>query len=336
MRRFSLFLLACSISTVAQAFDEHSVMKVFFSVVLVRGYTENGSLAYGSGVVVAPNRVVTNCHVLRQTNQAWVSQGEETYPIVAVHADTMHDLCLVETDNLPLKPVALGSTKTLEKGDAVFSLNHSNGVPTPLTSLGEVKSLYPFGSGNVVRTSARFGLGASGSPLFDKDGRLIGINTFKTPGHTAYFYALPVEWLADVAQLSPTKKLPIEGQAFWELPDEEKPFFMQVALPQLHDDWKKLEAVSKKWVQKEPDNSEAWFELGSAQQGMKDETAARASFEHAIQLNPKHIEALYQLGLLASHRGDQAELHEISDRLAKIDAQSAKKLDHEAGCTTAC
>lgn len=213
MHRILALFMAVLLSPAANAFDQQSLMRVFFSIVLVRGYNPDGSLAYGSGIVVGDNKVVTNCHVLRKTNQAWVSQGEESFAIVSVQADTMHDLCLLNTDSLPVKPVPLGNTAELGKGNEVFAIGHSNGVPAPLTSYGQIKSIYPYEGGNVVRTNARFSLGASGSALFDGQGRLIGINTFKTPGRVAYFYAVPVEWLKELENKPAQSKLPVSGQA---------------------------------------------------------------------------------------------------------------------------
>jgi serine protease Do len=336
MHRTLAFLLAVLLSPVANAFDQQSLMRVFFSIVLVRGYNPDGSLAYGSGVVIGPNKVVTNCHVLRKTNQAWVSQGEDAFAIVSVHVDAMHDLCLLNTDNLPVQPVSLGNTAELGKGNEVFAIGHSNGVPAPLTSYGQIKSLYPFEGGNVVRTSARFSLGASGSALFDGTGRLIGINTFKTPGRAAYFYAVPVEWVKNLENKPVQNKLPVSGQAFWELPDEQKPFFMQAALPDLNEDWVRLQEISKRWIEAEPRNAEAWYELGIAQEGLALKAEAEQSYRKAAELNPQHSEALYRLGVFASERGDRQEMHDVSTKLTQIDSEMAADFNKTVGCEASC
>lgn len=336
MHRILAFFMAVLLSPAANAFDQQSLMRVFFSIVLVRGYNPDGSLAYGSGVVIGDNKVVTNCHVLRKTNQAWVSQGEDAFGIVSVQVDARHDLCLLNTDRLPVKPVALGSTAELGKGNEVFAIGHSNGVPAPLTSYGQIKSVYPYEGGNVVRTNARFSLGASGSALFDGQGRLIGINTFKTPGRAAYFYAVPVEWLKELENKPAQNKLPVSGQAFWELPDEEKPFFMQVALPQINEDWARLQEISRRWIAGEPENAEAWYELGTAQEGLKQSVEAEKSYRKAAELNPHHSKALYRLGVFASERGDREEMHTVSTKLAKIDSEMAAEFNKAVGCAATC
>jgi serine protease Do len=336
MHRILALVLAVLLSPAANAFDQQSLMRVFFSIVLVRGYNPDGSLAYGSGVVVGPDKVVTNCHVLRKTNRAWISQGEESFGIVSVHVDAMHDLCLLNTDKLPMQAVALGNTAELGKGNEVFAIGHSNGTPAPITSYGQIKSLYPFDGGNVVRTNARFSLGASGSALFDDKGRLIGINTFKTPGRAAYFYAVPVEWVKGLENKPVQNKLPVSGQAFWELPDEQKPFFMQVALPDLNEDWVRLQETSRRWIEAEPKNAEAWYALGVAQEGLKELGDAEKTYRKAAQLNPNHSEALYRLGVFASRRGDREEMHNVSTKLARIDSEMAAEFDKTVGCPTSC
>jgi hypothetical protein len=282
----------------AHAYDRQKLLSSFFSTVLVRGYKDDGSLAYGSGVVVADNKTLTNCHVLRETKQAWVSQGEETFGVIAVQADRWHDLCLMTTQYLPVKPVNIGSGDTLQKNQEVVAISHSNGVPAPLTSLGEIKSLYPMDGANVIRSNVRFAMGASGSGLFDGEGRLIGINTLKTTGRDAYFYALPIEWLAEVQKQPVETSLPIVGKAFWEEDEAAMPFFMQVAVPQLHEDWEKLAEVAGRWVIAEPENSEAWYELGLAQDNIGQQVEAQKSFQQSVALDAGNSDALSRIRAL--------------------------------------
>ena len=44
----------------AHAYDRQKLLSSFFSTVLVRGFKLDGNLAYGSGVVVVENKVLTN------------------------------------------------------------------------------------------------------------------------------------------------------------------------------------------------------------------------------------------------------------------------------------
>jgi S1-C subfamily serine protease len=179
----------------ASAYDRVKLLKSFFSIVMIKGYTADGSMAYGSGVVVGPNKVVTNCHIFRKTPDPYISRGEDTYHITQVQADRYHDMCLIATDATPFQAAEIGSAASMKKGEEIIGMGHSSGNPSPVNANGVLKSIYPFNQSHIIRSTARFTMGASGSGLFDGQGRLIGINTFKSPGRNAYFYALPIEWL---------------------------------------------------------------------------------------------------------------------------------------------
>lgn len=330
-------LLTTVIQPTALAADRAALMPSFNAIVMIRGYNPDGGMAYGSGVVVAKDKVMTNCHIFRQSKQPWVSRGEESYPIVSYQADRYHDLCLVTTYGLPLTPVPLGNSVQLKKGQELISIGHSGGVPAPLTSAGTLKSIYPYqNNGNVIRTNARFSMGASGSGLFDQNGKLIGINTFKTPGRHAFFYALPVEWLDDLEKQPVETTFPVAGKAFWEEEDNQKPFFMQMALPELNQQWAQLAKVAKAWIQAEPYNTEAWYELGYAEENLGHISEAEKAYTQSITMDSGNTDALFKLGLLANSRGDQGKVKEIKLALLQLDADIAEAFNAALTCTANC
>ena len=55
---FYKILLLLLITFNANAYDQAKLMNAWSSVVMIRGYTESGSLAYGSGVIVGKNEVI--------------------------------------------------------------------------------------------------------------------------------------------------------------------------------------------------------------------------------------------------------------------------------------
>ena len=336
--RYLLSLIAFSLGFLpsAYAFERAKLMDSFFSIVMVRGYNADGGLAYGSGVVVAPNKVMTNCHIFRQTKQPWVSRGEDTYTIVSVQADRWHDVCLVTTDSMPFKPVPIGDGNALKKGSEIVAIGHSSGAPTPATSVGVVKSLYKLDEGKIIRSTARFALGASGSGLFDEEGRLVGINTFKTTGPVAYYYAVPVEWLAMLEKLPVETHFPIVGTAFWEEDEDTKPFFLQVAVPELREDWPKLAQVAEHWVKAQPENSEAWYEFGSAQEHMGKQTEAEQAYRKSIALDAANTDALFRIGIIASKKGDTAEVRAVNLGLTDLDKNIAREFSQTVGCDGQC
>lgn len=324
-------------ATSSFAYDKEALIQSYFSVVMIRGYNEKGGLAYGSGVVIGKDKVITNCHVLRSTKQPWVSRGEESFAITTVKVDAWHDLCIVAVDNLPIAPVKFGKSTTLKRGQEVAGIGHSNGVPAPLTSTGTVKGLYNDNGVNVIRTNAKFLLGASGSGLFDLDGNLVGINTFKTTGKGgSIHFALPVEWLETLDKQPETSVFPISGKALWEEDEDKKPFYMQAAVPESRYDWPKLAQVAEKWTVAEPKSTEAWYAMGLGLENSGKNEAAEAAYKQAISVDMENFEAMIRLGAIAKARGDIAEMHRIQLAIGSINEQAALDYSDLLGCDKAC
>ncbi len=341
MRSFILFAAFVSFIQItfvqpAFAIDQSKILHAMQSVVMVRGYNASGGLSYGSGVMVGDNKVLSNCHVFRSTKQPWVSRGEDTYQIVSVQADRWHDLCLLTTYGLPFTAMPLGEGNNLQRGQEVLAIGHSNGVPAPLTSEGVVKSTYEFEGGRIIRSTAQFRMGASGSGIFDMEGKLLGINTFKTPGRPAYFYSLPIEWLANVEKLPVETDFPILGKAFWEADDDKKPFFMQIAIPEINQDWLMLAQVSQKWIDTDAKNSDAWYELGVAHENLNKIDEAKAAYQQSAALDATNTDALFRLGVIAQSVGDKVAMHDVNLAIAKVDKNLAQQYSQMLGCELEC
>lgn len=323
--------------SIAFAYDKQALIQSYFSVVMIRGYNESGGLAYGSGVVVGKDEVITNCHVLRTTKQAWIARGQDAYPITSVRADAWHDLCLVTSEKLPFKIAKIGKSTTLKRGQEVAGIGHSSGSPAPLTSTGNVHGLYKGKPGNVIRTNAKFMLGASGSGLFDLDGYLVGINTFKTAGRGgSIHFALPIEWLKTLRELPVSKDLPITGKALWEEDEAKKPFYMQAAVPESRYDWPKLEQVATKWTEAEPESPDAWIALAVSQDKMEKLVLANQYYEKSLSLDSENVDVLFRIGNLAKQQGDQVGVDRVYTALSKIDKSIGEQYKEFMACKVNC
>ena len=337
-------LIAATVATIQPAFmqpayalDNQKMLDAYFSVVLIRGFNQSGGLSYGSGVVVGDKKVITNCHVFRATKEPWISRGEDIYHITAVKVDAWHDLCLVTTEAMPFKAALIGKSTDLKRGQEIVGFGHSNGVPSPLTSSGVIKALYDADQGKIIRSTARFAMGASGSGLFDMEGKLVGINTFKTGGHSSSIYfALPIEWLEQLEKQPEITTFPISGKALWEEDEDKKPFYMQVAVPETRGDWPKLSQVAEKWTQIEPKNTEAWYELGLGYENSAKLADAEKAYKQALALDSGNFDALIHLGSIAKTRGDTAEMHRIQLALNDINKDAAAEYSEMLGCGAGC
>jgi S1-C subfamily serine protease len=153
----------------------------------------------GSGVVIAPGRVLTNAHLLRGAEVAVRrSDGEVALGRVA-GADEALDVAVVEVDTGAAPAVAWepAAVEAVRAGQAVFALADPGGRGLR-TSFGLVTATGrsfrgPRGRriGGSIEHTAPLPRGSSGGPLVDRDGRLLGINTVRMEG--GLLLALPAD-----------------------------------------------------------------------------------------------------------------------------------------------
>ena len=181
------------------------------SVVVVLALDSSGETqAQGSGVVVGQNEVATNCHVIDEAKSVVVRQaadsgGGETYRMDArvLARDDERDLCLLfvgELSEPPAAPVAaMGAAKDLTVGEEMFAVGAPEGWELSLSRgvVSQLRGIHGKRVAPLVQTDAAISPGSSGGGLFNEEGELVGITTFKWKGESLNF-AIPAEWIGDL------------------------------------------------------------------------------------------------------------------------------------------
>ncbi|MGA0854184.1 MAG: S1C family serine protease [Luteolibacter sp.] len=134
----------------------------------------------GSGVIVsAEGLILTAAHVIQGAKEMFVvfPDGKQITGKV-LGANHSKDIAMVKTeDKGPFPFVNLGESKPLRAGDWLVALGHSTGFDaarTPPVRFGRVISEGP---GNFLTTDCTLIGGDSGGPLFDLEGKLVGIHS---------------------------------------------------------------------------------------------------------------------------------------------------------------
>ncbi|MDA7968831.1 MAG: trypsin-like peptidase domain-containing protein [Gammaproteobacteria bacterium] len=150
------------------------------SVVVVR----NGS-GQGSGVIVRPNIVATNCHVVDGYGRITVYKSNDrradtdsAFLAKIRQSDKGKDFCLLDVDGLWGVPVNVRKYGTLGVGEDVYGLGAPQGLDLSLSG-GVISQLREIRGTRFIQTDAAISPGSSGGGLFDSEGNLVGILTAK-------------------------------------------------------------------------------------------------------------------------------------------------------------
>lgn len=170
-----------------------------------------GQVQSGSGVAVAPDRVLTNAHVVLGVDAPTVTDAQRgVHDARIVHLDTARDLAVLALDGADLPVMPLGAE--LVGGESALVMGHPDGGPfasTPATvqAVGEV----PLGDVvtgaasmvDVYTLAADIRHGYSGGPVVDAAGSLAGLVFARAPGADPVGYALSADSIAPAVAAAP-------------------------------------------------------------------------------------------------------------------------------------
>jgi tetratricopeptide (TPR) repeat protein len=288
-------------------FDRRSLIQLGNSVLRIEAQEDGGRIQLGSGVVIAKERVVTNCHVTRRATNVSVVQAGTRWAVQAQVVNAERDLCLLQVPGLPQAPVALGRADSLHEGQDLAALGYTGG-PALRISGGSVVALHHWDGQLVIQCSNGFSSGASGGGLFDKDGRLVGILTFRLPGGRTNYYAMPAEWLPDALEprTAATEVRPHEGQGFWQRSMATLPPFLQAASLEQGKQWDALLQLAERWTRDDAADAEPLYLRAVAYAHLGRDEAAAQSWRRSLVVDPRFSRSWAALAELY-HRGGQSE-----------------------------
>lgn len=204
MRLILALLLLVGIAAPARADDIAATGRGVVRVVLIATVGDRiVGYSHGSGIAVAPDRVVTNAHVVELSQRypdnvvvgVVPSEGDQSVAGQVIAYDPARDLALIAFKGARL-PAATLYVGPLSDGDAVTALGYPGNVDlatarsaddyirpmTPVRGEGVYSSLRQLSGVQVLLHSARIARGNSGGPLVDRCGRVLGINSALTRG----------------------------------------------------------------------------------------------------------------------------------------------------------
>jgi hypothetical protein len=290
------------------------------SVVKIHAHSQ-GRTAFGSGVMVGPGEVVTNCHVTRHADSIEVRKGGVWLSVQSQHANIGRDLCLLRVPAVGIPVAPMRSVKDVVPGQVVYSIGFPGGAGSMFAN-GKIHGLHSFDGSRVIETTTGFNLGASGGALFDDDGRLLGITTFRARGsRDSHFYAIPSDWVEDLRRQPPEAVAPLATtvEPFWAETRTRQPYFLQAVPLESEQDWEGLYRVAEQWSREDPGDADAWYFLARASAKLNRPEQAVRGYQRAVAISAEFGRAWLELGLLYARLGRTDDVERVRVSLLSLD-----------------
>jgi len=299
------------------------------SVVVVKAYDQKGrQVGLASGVMLPSGDIITNYHVVKSGVRYTVGRDKQATPATLKAGDPDKDLCLLTAPGLVAEPARLGKTARLKVGDPVYAVGAPQGLELSLSE-GIVSQLRGGGPHPIIQTTVAISPGSSGGGLFNAKGELVGITTFYLKDSQSLNFAVPVEWIGEVAlgkiRERPTGEAPV-APAPGAGPQEgwlNRGLAMEKA-----QDWQGLLAHCRRWTQVEPGNALAWASLGVAYAKLGRYKEAIEPYRQALRLKPDYAKAWINVAIAYALSGNRSAALEAVKELRRYDPQEADELSN--------
>ncbi|MBQ7687865.1 MAG: serine protease [Clostridia bacterium] len=173
----------------------------FFGFGMSQPVTSSGSGFFWT----ADGYIVTNCHVVEGAEEIRVTLYDGTeYPATLTGADEANDIAVIKIEG-SFTPVSVGSSSLLAVGDDVLvignalgelSYTFTDGVVSYLSRVVTTETGMPV---RMFQTNAAINNGNSGGPVYNMDGKVVGIASAKYASSTVegLGFCIPIDDVKD-------------------------------------------------------------------------------------------------------------------------------------------
>jgi len=187
--------------------DVPEIFRHFFGVPGQQGGGEEERASLGSGFIISKDGyILTNNHVVKDADEIVVRLNDRReLDAKVIGADESSDLALLKVEAKDLPTVDLGDSDKLEVGEWVVAIGSPFGFDYSVTAgivSAKGRSLPNENYVPFIQTDVAINPGNSGGPLFNLDGKVVGINSqiyTRSGGFMGVSFAIPINVALDVA-----------------------------------------------------------------------------------------------------------------------------------------
>lgn len=205
VRRFHGFL----VPDLPEGSPLHDFLRRFFGEEDLTPHGEDRqSRSLGSGFFIsADGYLLTNFHVVDDADEIIVRTSDRReFLAKLVGTDKRSDIALLKVEAQDLPPIELGTAKDLKVGEWVLAIGSPFGFDHSATAgivSAKGRSLPSENYVPFIQTDVAINPGNSGGPLFDLDGKVVGVNSqiySRTGGFVGLSFAIPIDVAMNVVE----------------------------------------------------------------------------------------------------------------------------------------
>ena len=328
LRKISLLFIVCFAAVyghVPENMDARDVIQAMDqATVQIRAYsTSNRNVKHGTGFFITPDGdLVTNWHVLDGVHRAEVEMYDgRVYEIKHILAeDRERDLILVHVGIDDVLPHAAAiSSRPADSGDSIFMIANTveQGHTVYRGVVIDTKEALPYGT--VVHMTVPVHPGASGSPVVNMHGEVIGIATYRCviDGNWSFF-AIPAHTILRLALG--------EGMTFdrWYAGNKDDDFFKAAGLYRRGLEYasRGIHTTALRYLDRacayDPDCADLYTQIGICYEQLGCYDDAIDAFRKAIALQPECSEAYCGLGVALCMIGENMTGARAFEKVIKL------------------
>jgi tetratricopeptide (TPR) repeat protein len=333
MSKFFLFLLLVTVFApnfaVAQTENLPELVRaVKPSAVAIETFGAKGEkLSRGSGFFIAPDKIVTNRHVIENSSRVEIRLvNGKTYPARGVLAvDGEGDLALLQIAAVaPGEAAPLLIDKTApQEGESIVIIGNPFGLEGSVSN-GIVSAVRDIaGYGRIIQITAPISPGSSGSPVVNMRGQVIGIATLQAAEGQNLNFAVPAERIANLKSGTLQSFANLDADTRKNKRSTAERLYLQGLGLMSKDDYARAAGFFERATQIDADYAEAWYQAGFAYGTLGKHAEALKASRNAAKIRPDWAEAQINIGASSFALGQFKDAEAAYRVAARIDNSNA-------------
>lgn len=298
-RILSLTLLLAG-AVAAQDYLPELVKRIKPSSVAIETFDPKGNtVSRGSGFFIAPDRIVTNRHVIERSSRVEIHliDGKKFIVKGVLAVDGEGDLAMLQVEVPRAQAIPLPIVRTVpQEGESIVVVGNPFGLEGSVSN-GIVSAVRDIsGYGRIIQITAPISPGSSGSPVVNMSGQVIGIATLQAAEGQSLNFAIPSERILQlkVSDLQTVSSLTADTQRSKRSAAER--FYTQGVAQLSRDDYTRAVGFFERAIELDSNYPEAWYQAGFSYGLLGRHQDALKASKNAARLRPEWTEAWVNIG----------------------------------------